>query len=270
MIYCRMGNIRQIGGKFVKKKVIILSTVLMLAAASVVSAASFWGKYKGFDIIRLTVDGKTVKANGTPALSLDGRTMVPINMLKDAGVNYSWDQETKTVAIKKQQQNNVTDDGVHEGHITYVKDLNKAMDLMKQLEDLGVKLQDLSDKLSFGYHGIADLENRKSLDTARRSLDDAISEYNRINNLHKILTNYFYSSDNINVSAAGTIINKYYSSIEYYKKSLDGLEGYWITNSVESFNTYLNNSSNGFGEAFEGEKLSNFNYEGYFTAIAKY
>lgn len=60
-----------------------------------------WGQYKGYDIIRITVDGKIVKPTDAPAIKFDGRTMVPVYMLQQAGVKYIWDDKNKTVAITK-------------------------------------------------------------------------------------------------------------------------------------------------------------------------
>lgn len=66
----------------------------------VVSAANIWGTYKGKQIIRLTVDGSPVKASDAPAVLMDGRTMIPIYLLKEAGINYSWDSKKQTVDVK--------------------------------------------------------------------------------------------------------------------------------------------------------------------------
>lgn len=85
-----------------KKKVIALTIAGVVALSGVVSAASIWGTYKGNPIVRLTVDGRPilVNKNEVPAISYQNRTMIPINLLKNAGVNYTWDQKTKTVDIK--------------------------------------------------------------------------------------------------------------------------------------------------------------------------
>lgn len=88
-----------------KKKVILLSLALMLLLTSVVSAAALWGQYKGYDVIRLTVGGKTIKATDAPAINFNSRTMIPIYMLKEAGINYSWDQSKRTVDIKSTSSN---------------------------------------------------------------------------------------------------------------------------------------------------------------------
>ncbi|NBC73458.1 hypothetical protein [Paenibacillus sacheonensis] len=86
-----------------KKKVISLTIAGVVALSGVVSAASMWGTYKGNDIIKITVDGRPllVKTGDVPGMSFNGRTMIPINLLKYAGVTYTWNQSTKTVDIHK-------------------------------------------------------------------------------------------------------------------------------------------------------------------------
>lgn len=84
-----------------KKKIVFLSLVLILTLTGVVSAASLWGTYKGNEIINLKANGRPilVAKGDVPAINYQGRTMVPINLLKYAGISYTWDQKTKTVDI---------------------------------------------------------------------------------------------------------------------------------------------------------------------------
>lgn len=90
-----------------KKKVILLSLALMLLLTGVVSAASLWGTYKGNQIIRISVDGVPVKVSDVPAISYNGRTMIPIYLLKQAGINYTLDSKNQTVNIISQKAANV-------------------------------------------------------------------------------------------------------------------------------------------------------------------
>jgi hypothetical protein len=83
------------------KKRIILIIISSFMFVGVVSAASLWGTYKGNQIIKLTVDGLPVKTTDVPAISYQGRTMVPIYLLQEAGINYTWDQNNQTVNINK-------------------------------------------------------------------------------------------------------------------------------------------------------------------------
>lgn len=88
-----------------KKKVLSLAIILSVLFVGSVSAASLWGTYKGKQIIRLTVDGVPVKVSDAPAVSMDDRTMIPIYLLQQAGINYTWDQKNQTVDVKKNNTN---------------------------------------------------------------------------------------------------------------------------------------------------------------------
>jgi hypothetical protein len=87
----------------VKKKVLLI-VVTSFMLMSVVSAASLWGKYEGNQIIRITVNGSDVTVNDVPAIGYQGRTMIPLYLLKEAGLNYTWDQASQTVNILPQTQ----------------------------------------------------------------------------------------------------------------------------------------------------------------------
>ncbi|MEK3674657.1 stalk domain-containing protein [Paenibacillus sp. FSL R10-2771] len=82
-----------------KNKVFIVSILLSLLFTGIVNAASIWGSYKGNDIIKIMYNGKTLSTNDVPAVSLNGRTMIPISMLSQVGIQYTWNQTTKTVTI---------------------------------------------------------------------------------------------------------------------------------------------------------------------------
>lgn len=81
------------------KKKIFLIVFFSMLFGGVVSAASLWGSYKGNQIIRLTVDGVPVKVSDVPAISYNGRTMIPIYLLQQAGIQYQWDGKNQTVNI---------------------------------------------------------------------------------------------------------------------------------------------------------------------------
>lgn len=84
-----------------KKKIGLLVAAGLLVMGTV-SAASLWGTYKGNEIIRITVNGAETKVTDVPAITYQGRTMVPVYLLKSAGLDYAWDDKTKTVNIIKQ------------------------------------------------------------------------------------------------------------------------------------------------------------------------
>ena len=86
-----------------KSRVLLASLVLMLLSVGVVSAATNWGKFEGFNIIKLVINGKEAKVQDVPAVMLNGRTMVPIYMLREAGLSVSWDGEKSTVNVISNQ-----------------------------------------------------------------------------------------------------------------------------------------------------------------------
>ncbi|MDG0812381.1 hypothetical protein [Cohnella rhizosphaerae] len=83
-----------------KKKIVLLTLIGLLAVGGVVSAASLWGTYKGFPKVRLTLGGQAIATQGTPAINLQGSTMVPLSALKSAGVSYTYDAKKQTVDLK--------------------------------------------------------------------------------------------------------------------------------------------------------------------------
>lgn len=91
-----------------KKKVILLSLALLIFLSGMVSAASLWGTYKGNPIIKLTVNGKEVRVTDVPAINYNDRTMIPIYLLKEAGINYTWNQSTRTVDIVSKNSTSIT------------------------------------------------------------------------------------------------------------------------------------------------------------------
>lgn len=82
-----------------KKKVILLAVALMLVATGVVSAAANWGKFEGYNIVKLVINGKEVTPKDTPPVILKGRTMVPLNLLEQAGLSATWNKDTYTVDV---------------------------------------------------------------------------------------------------------------------------------------------------------------------------
>lgn len=81
------------------KKKILLIVFLSMLFGGVVSAASLWGTFKGNQVIRLSVDGVPVKVSDVPAILYNGRTMIPIYLLQQAGIEYEWDATNQTVNI---------------------------------------------------------------------------------------------------------------------------------------------------------------------------
>lgn len=242
----------------------MLTGILLLSLATVVSAAAMWGQYKGYDIIRITVDGKTVKPTDAPAIKFNGRTMVPIYMLQQAGVKYKWDDETKTVAV----QSNAT--GSSDDDIKNLKELSHAMDFYKLLEDLGETISSMTESYSIAFSGLYHANDRSALDNAYDYLGNTIDIYNGRLEDYKELDALLRKSNYININSANDVLNKYYDAIDSLKLSLEGLESFAGNKSDANFNKYLDNSKDAFNLSMQGRELSHKNYESYVTKITNY
>lgn len=80
------------------KKITLLVLISMMVMG-VVSAANVNGTYKGKPIVNVVVGGKDLVVTDAPAVIMDGRTMVPISMLKQLGVQIEWDAESFSAII---------------------------------------------------------------------------------------------------------------------------------------------------------------------------
>lgn len=87
------------------KRLLLVILVLMITA-TVANAASVNGEYNGDSIVRVTSQGKELTVEDVPAVLYDGRTMVPIYLLRQLGVTVTWDQKTYTADVKLGESTN--------------------------------------------------------------------------------------------------------------------------------------------------------------------
>ncbi|QHW33835.1 hypothetical protein GZH47_25580 [Paenibacillus rhizovicinus] len=130
-----------------KKKIILSFVVIMLLLTGVVSATSLYGKYKGYDIVRVKVDGKEVKStSGVPAISFNGNTMVPVSMLAKAGVGVNWDANNRTVEItsptKSAPSSGANDQQLFSSVVKY------------GINSIGIKYDGKSSSVTMNYNGV--------------------------------------------------------------------------------------------------------------------
>lgn len=117
-----------------KKKVILLTLSLMLLVAGVVSAAANWGKFEGYNIVKLIIDGKAVTPKDTPPVILKGRTMVPLSMLEQAGLKAVWDSDTYTVDVTSSAVRNNQYATYSKKYKELIDDANFYLEFSKELE----------------------------------------------------------------------------------------------------------------------------------------
>ncbi|SET02790.1 stalk domain-containing protein [Paenibacillus sp. NFR01] len=154
-----------------KKKVAAVTVAVSLMLTGAVSAANLWGTYKGNEIIRITSNGVAVKPKDVPAISYNGRTMIPISMLGQLGLNYTWNQSKKTVNFNTKANTASTND------LPPVLSIMKA-NMFKDMEDLGEEL--FLTKAAFDLDFISKMSSVTFDSNSDKSLANAIDNYNAL------------------------------------------------------------------------------------------
>lgn len=80
-------------------KKIGLVIIMIVLLATVANAASINGEFEGNPIIKMKSNGKALAVEDVPAILYNGRTMVPVGVLRDLGVTVEWDQKTQSVDV---------------------------------------------------------------------------------------------------------------------------------------------------------------------------
>jgi hypothetical protein len=223
-----------------KKKIIGIAVAASLMLTGVVSAASVWGTYKGNDIIRITSNGAAIKATDVPAINYNGRTMIPINMLGQLGIPYTWNQSNKTVDVQIKTDSSES-----------IKNFVAYADYFNTLEALGNSLSGLSDKYFTAARAIVDdSKDSAYLDTVNGLLNTFIDLYNSTVNL----------ASDFPDSEVNNILLNYYNSIEYYKKMDSALYDFKNSRNSASMDLFGTNNSLGLDSSKKGS----------FAAIKKY
>lgn len=83
---------------------VILMLLISIIFTSAVTASSINGDYSGKPIVTVSYMGKELKVEDIPAMIDDGRTMVPLYLLKQLGYELSWDGGKYSVDIKPTTQ----------------------------------------------------------------------------------------------------------------------------------------------------------------------
>ncbi|WP_261303420.1 copper amine oxidase N-terminal domain-containing protein [Paenibacillus andongensis] len=82
-----------------RKKKIIVTMILFLCFTGVVSASSIHGEYNGDPIVNVLFGAKELQVEDVPATIRDGRTLVPLYLLKQTGASVAWDSEKYNVDL---------------------------------------------------------------------------------------------------------------------------------------------------------------------------
>lgn len=210
-----------------KKKVIILSLALMMIAVGVVSAAAKWGTFEGYNIVKLVIDGEEVVPKDTPPVILEGRTMVPIAMLEQAGVKATWNSKNYTV--------NVTTNSTE-----HYK--NDALSIQKYaiLSDAYTQLKEFYHSLS-PYGGIL---NRITYFKESELLEDlsathvSVIEY-QLEMEDRLAHEYFSDAADYDAEPINDILDDYKLATDNLTLALESTLEYLKTNDMTYYNNYI-------------------------------
>lgn len=84
---------------YMTKKKMIAIVLLFLCFTGVVHGSSIHGEYSGDPIVNVLFGGKELHVEDVPATIRDGRTLVPLYLLKQTGASVAWDSEKYNVDL---------------------------------------------------------------------------------------------------------------------------------------------------------------------------
>ena len=191
-----------------KKKILLIAIVSSMIFGGVVSAAatSLWGKYKGNEIVRVQHNGNTVAYKDVPAISYDGRVMIPVTMLANLGISYTWDQTNKTIILSSYSTTNTSSQPTYDySQNSYASTKINPADLMIYSNDGKTFLGNLSTNV----YDQDSIFNEYGTYGSKYSAKSIINEYS------------IYGSDYSNQSAFNKYANKppiltYMGEVIYY------------------------------------------------------
>lgn len=134
-------------------KKILLTGVMLLLTANIASAASVNGDYKGEPVVKVLYQNKELQAEDVPAIIHDGRTMIPIYLMKQMGADVSWKEDTYSVNVTMNNQEKPgKQDSAQQEDIQILKEKMLVKDMYQWLKDIDnalwmyvVNLQQYSD-----------------------------------------------------------------------------------------------------------------------------
>lgn len=244
-----------------KRKVlyILLASFLL---SGVASAASLWGNYNGNPIIRITVDGTPVNVYDVPAMLYNNRTMVPIYLLQQAGIQYTWDEQNQTVDIKS-----VT---AKKEDVIKLKNLFFAADLFKQLAFIGYMDLPLSNTLLIAYDDLLHGGTRNAIEQAKSYLNQTKDGRNTYFNFANERSSYLNSQGILVKSKSTQIINNYNKSLKSYEEAFDYLMDYKQYRLQTDLDSFFNKLDEAVKSLHEGLRTSEEEYQYYSNLISNY
>jgi hypothetical protein len=192
-----------------KKKVITVVLVSLFLLSSTVFASGINGMFEGYPIINVEVDGKKIESD-TPAISFNGRTMVPVRFVTESmGGTVTWVSSSQTVKVSTQ----VNKDG-NSQEIDTIKFYNKIGDQYHQLSLVGDSIHNMKTELNLSFfYIIEDLSD--PLDNNSQPISLAINTYSKTRAATLDLMEEA-KNKNIDISNMNEILNHYDQAIDIY------------------------------------------------------
>lgn len=236
---------------------------MIVLLATVANAASINGEFEGNPIIKMKADGKVLAVEDVPAILYNGRTMVPIGMLRQLGVGVEWDQATQSA--------NVTLPKITSGEpvdLETIKFYGEVQNLYDRLGILGDMLASLVDRFGTAFDGIQ-LGRYEILTTLNQQINSVIDNYNGIiktvdDTTTQLWNKQIYDNDLVNT------MDHYNESIDYYKAAETHINNFSSTKKQTDFDNYLEISHQGFLKAHDGLRIASEKEMDYYFLIQNY
>lgn len=232
-----------------KKKVIVITVSLMLMVSGIAHAAAVWGKFEGNNIVRVQHNGKTIQAQDVPAINYNGRTMVPIYMLRNLGLGVTWDQKNYTVDVSN------------------INSTSQKVDALKKYSVTANMYNDLHEF----YYRISILEVALSTTVVTKNLQGLAgntSDYIELLSELELLestaeeTLQYTGGYAFKVSSFTDILSDYKNSLTYISDAIDYAAEIFKSDNQISRNKFVNSINSSHNYVSNGEMKSR---EGYLT-----
>lgn len=120
------------------QRTLLLTLVFLIAFSSILYAKGINGQYDGYDIVRVQYEGKELKPIAVPGILYKGSTLVPLGLLREAGFDVGWSQETLTANITQKKPEKPTQTIKT---LEQIRALSDRVALIYALDDSGNRLR---------------------------------------------------------------------------------------------------------------------------------
>lgn len=183
--------------------------------------------------MKVKSNGTVLAVEDTPAIVYEGRTLVPIYMLKNLGASVNWNEDDYSVNVSINGSGNVD--------LNKLKLISRISHHYFRLIALCEILLSVNESYSLAFDAIQ--HNYKPTDSLKNSLDRLNKSIDSYNSFLKPTSDLIAEAKNsgIDVSELNVYINSLNQSIDYLKDSYNGINSYYSSQNDTNFNKYLEN-----------------------------